>query len=246
MGKLDGKVAIVAGSSRGIGKGIAIAYGREGARVAVVARSETRGKLPGTIGETADQIRAEGGVALPIRCDIANDAEVEAMVKGVLDEFGKVDILVNSAAVILFDRIKDTTFKRWELIYRVNVHGAFVLTKGVMPHMMERRSGHIIHLTSRASERIAPGSAHYGSTKAALERFCKGLAVELKEYDVAVNILDPGPVKTEGALFTRPPTFDWTGHVEPLEVGPVAVYMAQQPASAMTGQIVRRVEYRGE
>ncbi len=246
MGKLDGRNAIVFGSSRGIGKGIARYYAREGARVAVIARTETPGKLAGTIGETVDEIRAAGGVAIGVRCDITDEADVEAMVGTVLGEFGSVDIMVNSAAVILFDKIIDTTFKRWDLLYRVNVHGAFLVTKAVLPHMIERRRGSIIQLTSRAATNITPGGTHYGSTKSALERLCVGLAAEVKEYNIAVNCLDPGGVKTEGAVFTRPRDFDWAGWVEPIEVGPVAAHMAVQDAKSMTGQVIRRPEYRGK
>jgi NAD(P)-dependent dehydrogenase (short-subunit alcohol dehydrogenase family) len=245
VGTLEGKVAIVAGSSRGIGKAIARVYAREGARVAVVARSETAGKLPGTIGETAAEIRSAGGVALPVRCDIVDEGDVEAMVQRVQAELGPVDILVNSAAVILYNLLTETPFKRWEQIFRDNVHGAFLLSKAVLPGMIERRSGNIVQLTSMGAVRWGKGGNAYGATKAALERYCFGLAAEVKQYNIAVNCLDPGPVKTEGALFTRGERADWSNWVEPMEVGPVALYLARQTAATMTGQVVRRTEYKG-
>ena len=244
MGTLSGKVAIVAGSSRGIGKAIAIAYAREGAKVAVVARTEARGKLPGTIGETADAIRKEGGTALPIRCDIADEEDVEAMVKKVVAELGPVDILCNSAAVILYSKLLDTPFKRWELIFRVNVHGAFLLSKAVLPGMIERKSGSVIHLTSGGAVRWGKGGNAYGATKAALERMCFGMAAEMKEHNIAVNVLDPGPVKTEGAVFTRGDTADWSGWVDPAQIGPLAIQLATQTAQTMTAQTLRRVPLR--
>lgn len=243
MGKLDGKVVIVAGSSRGIGKAIARVYAREGAKVAVVARTEAAGKLPGTIGQTADEIRRDGGVALPVRCDITVEPDVEAMVKRVEQELGRVDILCNSAAVIFYTPLAETPFKRWDLIFRVNVHGAFLLTRAVLPGMMQRRAGNIIHLTSFGAVRVGRGGNAYGATKAALERFCFGLAAEVKEHNIAVNCLDPGPVKTEGAVFSRGESADWSGWVDPREVGPVALFLATQTADKYTGKVARRVEF---
>src|SRR5262249_28524175 len=152
VGKLNGKVAIVAGSSRGIGKAIAKGFSREGARVAVVARTTATGRIPGTINQTAEEIGAEGGVALPVRCDITQEADVEAMVRQVQKELGPVDILCNSAAVNPSMPLVEVTFKRWELIFRVNVHGAFLLSRAVIPEMTQRRSGNIIHLTSGAAK----------------------------------------------------------------------------------------------
>ena len=242
MGKLDGKVAIVAGSSRGIGKGIAIAYAREGAKVAVVARTETPGRIEGTIGQTAEQIQAEGGTVLAVRCDITEEEDVDAMVQKVLAEWGTIDIMLNSGAVILYTKIIDTTFKRWELIHRVNLHGSFLLSRAVLPHMIEKRSGNIIQLTSGGA--YGTGGGHYGSTKAGLERFCAALAAEVKEYNIPVNCLNPGAVKTEGAVFGRPADFDWSTHVTPIECGPVAIYMANQTAGAMTGVNINRTEYK--
>lgn len=245
MGRLDGKVAIVAGGSRGIGKGIALAYAREGARVAVVARSETDGRFPGTIGSTAQEIRDTGGTALPVRCDITSEADLDAMVQAVLRRFGAIDVLVNSAVLILYEKTLETSAQQWDAIFAVNVKGAFLLTKAVMPTMMAQRRGSIIHLTGQGAVDPTLTATSTGSTKAALERFVKGMALEAKEYNIAVNCLDPGGVKTERAVALRPPDTDWTRFARPADVGPLAVYLATQDASTLTGQVVRRVEFEG-
>ena len=245
MGALDGQVIIVAGSSRGIGKAIAKTYAAEGAKVAVVARTETPGKIEGTIGQTVDEITRAGGAAIGVRCDVTKDEDVFSMVEEVEEKLGPVDTMVNSTAVILYAKLNDESIKRWRLIFEVNVHGAFILTKAVLPGMIKRKHGHIIQLTSGGSTNIRDSGNAYGATKAALERFCFGLAKEVAPDNIAVNLLEPGPVKTEGAYFTRGPDFNWTGWVDPIEVGPVALHLAKQTASTMTGQVVRRLEFKG-
>ena len=155
--KLDGKIAIVVGGSRGIGKEICKTLASEGAAVAVVARTEKEGgKLPGTIHQTADEIRSSGGKALPIRADITVDEDVDQMVKRVLDEYGRIDILVNDAAANFNASVADLPIKRWDLMMRVNLRGTFICTKAVLPTMMAQKSGNILCMTSIAAKRKAP------------------------------------------------------------------------------------------
>ncbi|MSQ26364.1 MAG: SDR family oxidoreductase [Dehalococcoidia bacterium] len=243
MGTLQGKTAIVAGASRGIGKVIATAYAREGARVVVAARTEAPGKIAGTIGETVAGILAAGGDALAVRCDVTSEEDTQALVRQAIAWAGGVDILVNSAAVIIYDQLAATTFKRWEMVYRVNVHGAFLLTKAVLPHMIGRNAGRIIQLTSGAALGARAGTSAYGSTKAALERMCATLATEVAPHNIAVSCLAPGPMKTEGALFGRGPNADWTGWEDPRLIEPVALYLAQADAVSLPGLVVRRADF---
>lgn len=129
--ELEGKVAIVTGGSRGIGKQICLTFAREGAAVVVVARTEKEGqsRLPGTIHQTVDEIRAFGGKAIPIRTDITVDEDVERMVQRAMEEFGQIDILVNNAAANINSTIADLPIKRWDLMMRVNLRGTFICTK---------------------------------------------------------------------------------------------------------------------
>src|SRR3990172_857824 len=134
--KLSGKVAIVTGSSRGIGKAIALTYAREGADIVVAARPEAaKGELPGTIAETAEAVRALGRRALAVRCNVGDEDDVDQMVRRTMDEIGRVDILVNNAAVGYYVPLMETPPKHWDLVMRVNVKGPYLCIRAVVPIM---------------------------------------------------------------------------------------------------------------
>ena len=249
--KLNGKVAIVTGGSRGIGKQICLTFAREGAAVVVVARTEKEGgKLPGTILQTAEEIRSFGGQALPVRIDITLDEDVERMVQTTLDEFGRIDILVNDAAANVNATIADLPIKRWDLMMRVNLRGTFICTKAVLPTMMAQKSGNIIAMTSIAAKRKAPpGEVCYSITKAGIELFCWGLAQEVKEYNIAVNDLYPtGGVTTDGfkeVFKHRGLSEDILKQMKtPQQIAEAALWIAQQDANTFTGRSVNDDEVR--
>jgi 3-oxoacyl-[acyl-carrier protein] reductase len=242
--KLQGRVAIVTGASRGIGKGIAKAYAEEGARVVVVARTEAAARLPGTIHQTVTEIRDAGGDALAVKCDVSDDAQVRAMVKATMEAYGRIDVLVNNAAITLRPLVKDTEPRHFQLILRVNLLGPLFACKYVVPIMEAQRSGSIINVTSAAAgSRGETGGAAYAITKSGLNQLTMSLAEEVRRSGIAVNSLDPGGVMTEGALATRPKDFDWAGRVPVSAVGPSAIALALKDAATMTGQVVRREDY---
>ncbi len=247
MGNLDGKIAIVTGASRGIGKAVAIGFAREGAKVAIAARSETKPKLglPGTIHDTANEIKATGGQALAIKTDVTDEVQVQAMVKKVLDTWGRVDILVNNAAVAAPGPFIDITTKRWNLVMAVNILGTFLCTKAVLPTMIKQRSGSIINTTSRAGSirvKIPTGTA-YGVAKAAIEQMTSRLAAELGEYNIAVNCYHPSQgIASEGFVFNLPPDFDKSQLVGPEKMVKAAIFLAQQDAGGVTGCIANDQE----
>jgi len=143
--RLSGNVAVVTGSSRGIGKAIAVGLAREGADIVVASRTEIENeRLPGTIYKTADEVRALGRRALPVRCDVTSEQSINDMVVKALAEFGRIDILVNNAGVAYPYPLVETPLKRWELMLKVNLTGAFLCIKAVLPKMIEQNSGSII------------------------------------------------------------------------------------------------------
>ena len=242
--ELKDMVAIVTGSSRGIGKGIAKEFGKAGARVVVAARTEERGgRLPGTIHETVAEIIDLGGEALPIRCDVTSEEDVQALVERVMEEYGRIDVLVNNAGILFRGLITDTMVRHWDLIMRVNLKGPFLMCKFVLPVMMEQRRGSIINITSGAATSRSPGGVPYGVTKAGLNQLTIGLAEEMREHNISVNSMDPGLIKSEGAVATQPPSTDWSRFEDPSMMGPACIFLALQDAGGVTGRILKRIEF---
>ncbi len=249
MDKLAGKVAIITGSSRGIGKAIALEFAQEGANIVVVARSETESKLSGTISKTAQAVEALGGQALAIKCDVSNEDEVNSMVSRTLNRFGRVDILVNNAAVGYYMPLMETPLKHWDLVMRVNVRGPFLCIKAVVPKMIEQKGGSILNISSVSVEDVfsrieRPGGGRrtsgslYGASKAALERITRGLAEELKGANIAVNALKPvKPTYSEGVTFWNPDIPASAFRSPYLYMTKAAVVLAAQDATGITGGV---------
>ena len=238
---LEGKVAIVTGASRGIGKAIALALARERVNVIVTARSETEGRLPGTIHKTVEEIRTLGGNALAVKTDVTKEEEINEMVRVILERYGHVDVLVNNAGISIPGTLTEVTIKRWDLVMGVNLRGTFLCTRAVLPSMTERRSGSIINLSSILGTRVISGGIPYGVTKAAIERFTVGLAEEVREYNVAVNALCPGYTDTEG-LRMLSPNMDYSSLQRVEMWGRYAVFLARQDGSSLTGKCLTAEE----
>ncbi|MDT7944226.1 MAG: SDR family NAD(P)-dependent oxidoreductase [Dehalococcoidia bacterium] len=240
---LEGAVAVVTGASRGIGKATAIALAREGATVVVTARSAegAPSKLPGTIHETARLIQEAGGRALAIPCNVADEGEVEAMARRVLEELGRVDILINNAGVSYPASFLETPIKRWDLVLNVNLRGTVLCTKAFLPHMVERGSGKVINVSSGAAANlevaVGAGLLSYSVAKAAIEQLTRGLALEVKDKGVAVNCLRiEMSVVTEGWTYLNP-DLDYSTWEKPETVAQAMVWLAQQPTS-FTGHVL--------
>lgn len=205
-GRLEGKVAIITGASRGLGEYCAVGYAREGAKVAIAARTteEKDPRLPGTIHHTAELVEEAGGEAFAVVCNVADYESVENMTQQVLEKWGQIDILMTNAAVQPPGFVSTIQIRHWELEFKVNVHGPFYCIRAALPSMLERESGNIINISSVAAR--AEGGSHYGATKRAIESMTLGLANELKDKGIAVNCLKPvGGIETPGLLFGRAP-----------------------------------------
>lgn len=251
---LKDKVAIVTGASRGLGKAISLTLAQEGADVVVVARTVREGSsLLGTINQTAAEIQALGRHSLAIRTDVTSEQEIQQMVAETINKFGRVDILVNNAGIETYGTLYQFTVKRWDLILAVNLRGTFLCTKVVLPSMMEHRSGNIINLSSVLARSLR-GSIAYGVSKAGIERFTRGLARELKEYNIAVNALCPSYTDTEGLRYLNPDASkgdrsgmkatrasEWQS---PQMWGHYAALVAAQDAKSLTGRILTEAKLR--
>ena len=206
---LAGKVALITGSSRGIGRAIALELAKKGADIVVTGRTDVaRADIPGTIQQTADEVRGLGRKALAVKADLMRQEDITQLVERSLAEFGRIDLLINNAADVgmaMYDSFWEMTPESWSRQLYLNVTAPFLLCKSVAPHMRKRRQGLIINISSGYGQNEieampggggSPGVA-YGASKAALDRLTVGLAKELKPFDIGVVSLDPGFTLTE-------------------------------------------------
>ena len=220
-------------------------FAREGASVVVSARPSSPTGLEGTAEETARAIVAEGGEAFALPCNVSDETQVRSMVERAVNRYGKIDVLVNNAGMmILGESIMEIDPARWDRLMATNVRGPYLVSRQIVPMMIERGGGNIINIGSRmGSASISDGGVLYSSSKAALHMFSLCLAEKLREHNIAVNVLSPGSLRSEGSSAIPWAQHDWHERVEPEVVGPSAVYLALQDAGSMTGQIVQRAEF---
>ena len=214
MGRLDDKVVIVTGASRGIGKDIAVLFAAEGGKVICAARTVEEGTHPleGSLNTTIQEIRDAGGEATAAAANISLPEDCEALVQTARDTYGSVDVLVNNAALTYFIPVKDYPLNRWMRSWAVNFHAPFMLSQLVLEDMIPRGSGSIVNISSGAAigpgrgpyQDVPPnsGGTCYGAEKAALERFSQGLAQEVYEHGISVTAVSPSQVvPTPGTIF---------------------------------------------
>jgi len=243
---LQGTVVVITGASRGIGRALAVGFAAEGAMVVAAARTQRlgEGSAEGSLEETVRQITDAGGKAIAAQCDVADEAQVKALVDRTLAEAGPIDVLINNAGILLSGLLTEIDTAAWDQAMAVNVRGPFLTCKYVLPGMIERRKGNIINITSRAAGRDDVNRLPYAATKAALERLTLNLAMDMKSHDIAVNILGPGLIQSRPlAPGQEPINRDGRVAEAPETVVPAALWLAQQTAENFTGRVVHRDEF---
>jgi 3-oxoacyl-[acyl-carrier protein] reductase len=242
MGKLDGKYALVTGGSRGIGRGIALAFAAEGADVAVNYRRDEAAARA-----TVEEIERLGRRGMAVRADVAEWPAVERMVAAVLDAFGRLDVVVaNSGVASRTQTVWDMDLEHWQRVLGVDLNGAFFTCKATAKHLVDRRSGAIILVSSIGADVCAPLGAPYYVAKAGVNALTKCLAKECAPAGVRVNCIAPGLIETDmgsrmmkhygdailsGIPLGRPG--------QPDDIGRAAVFLASDDSSFVTGKILR-------
>jgi 3-oxoacyl-[acyl-carrier protein] reductase len=236
--RLNGKVAVVTGSSRGIGKGISKVFAAEGAKVLIVARDEQTGN------SVVEEIGKAGGEAAFCRADVSRWADAEATAQAAVDRFGRLDILVSNAGIFPSAHIEAMTEAEWDQVQAVNLKGTFFAVKACFARMKAQRYGRIV-LTSSITGPVTgfPGWAHYGATKAGMLGFLRSAALEFARHGVTVNAVLPGNIRTEGLAdlgaeyIRRMEQAIPVGKLgEPEDVGYAALFLASTEARFITGQ----------
>jgi citronellol/citronellal dehydrogenase len=250
MGKLNGKVAIITGASRGIGKSIAELFAAESAQVVCAARTVREGdhRFEGSLESTVAAIKRAGGQALAVACDVSREESCEHLIAETRRAYGPCDVLVNNAVLSYEGRIKDYSVKRWVRSFAVNVHGPFVLSRLVLQDMIPRHAGAIVNISSWIAtgpgrgpyQAPARGGTCYGAQKAALERFTQGLAEEVYEHGISVSCVSPSAVvATPGTIFHGLVRSANDPRTEPPEyVARAALLLATEPLDKVTGRVV--------
>ena len=246
MADLSGRVAIVTGSTRGIGEAIARRFAIAGAKVVVTARTvEVRDeRLPGTVHTVAEAIRAAGGEAMAVPANLQKKPEREQLVQAALDAYGQVDILVNNAAILVPGATVDFPERYYDRMFEILVKAPHHLCQLTLPGMIERGGGSVLNISSQAAIHPRPGQrsydgAVYGMTKAAIERFTTGLAAEMLEHGISVNALSPDKVvATPGQMFGRRYTQEMLDAAEPVEaMAEAALALVSGDPKVVTGGI---------
>jgi 2-deoxy-D-gluconate 3-dehydrogenase len=239
--KLDGKVGIVTGASRGLGKSMAIGLAEAGANIAIVSRG-----MPDLM-EVAKEIENLGKKVLPISTDVSNLKQANEMVEKVMAEFGRIDILANNAGTTIRMKVEDFTEEAWDQVMAVNLKGAFFCAQAVGKVMIKQMSGKIINTASLLSAIGGPNAIAYAATKGGIAQVTKCMAIEWAKYNINVNAIAPGYFRTpltkplqedpvrSAQILSRIPMQRWG---DPDDLKGIVVFLASEASNYVTGQVI--------
>ena len=238
---IDGKVALITGGSRGIGRAIALRLAKEGTRVAINYKANEEAAQ-----WVVDAVAEMGGEAMAVAADVSQSAGVEAMVKQIVDSWGSIDILVNNAGVIHDGLLMRMTEEVWDEVININLKGTFNCTKAVLRFMVRKRWGRIINVVSVVGMEGNPGQSNYAASKAGVIAFARSIAKEVASRNITVNSVAPGYIATEivadlspefkELIFSRIPQNRF-GTVD--DVANMVGYLASEEANYITGEVIR-------
>jgi len=241
MEKLEGQIALVTGASRGIGREISLAFAREGADVVCnYNRSEDHAR------SLVEEIQSLGRSAIAVQADVAHEDQVERLVTAAMERFGRIDTLVNNAGFATLYKVVDMPITAWDGLIAAHLRGTFLMCHAVLPHMLERKDGRIINISSQLAYKGRGGWAHYSAAKAGIIAFTRVLAHEVSRDGIRVNCIAPGPIDTDIVPPDAQPVNGQSnrviqdlpigriGTVE--EVAPTAVFLASSDSTYYVGQ----------
>jgi NADP-dependent 3-hydroxy acid dehydrogenase YdfG len=239
---LQGKVALITGASSGIGEATALAFAEQGAHVVLVARRQDR------LQDLSQRIEQKGVRALPIAADASNEEEVHKVVQQAKDQFGRLDIVVNNAGVMLLGKIDGANTDEWRQMININVLGLLYMTHSVLPIMKEQQSGHIVNISSVAGRTARMGSGVYNVTKWGVVAFSESLRQEVLSSNIRVTTIEPGAVATEldshiSDEQVRKQQQEWVSKITPLaseDIANAIVYAVTQPQHVDVNEILIR------
>lgn len=236
MTKLSGKTVVVTGASSGLGKAVCLAFAQEGANIVMAARR------PELLMKAAEEVKSVGAQVIAVPTDVSNADQVTRLSDQTLSTFGRVDILINNAAIDYPGPITELAVEQWDKIIGVNLSGVFYLSKAVFPAMMKQKSGYIINISSVAGKKGWPNATAYCAAKFALTGFTQALNGEGKPYNIRCSVVYPGGMETE--WHTNHPAPD--RRLDPKAVADFLVHMAaQDPRFVVNEAVVSPIQEGG-